>query len=107
MYLRVDQAKPAGLSLHCLVLVRSASEFGYALPRPSLLRHGGILSTRSSTTKIGKIAVAATLVALTHGQLASAAPRMWSMMWSNSLYHRPRLQAWGARSLCEYKPLTP
>jgi hypothetical protein len=33
------------------------------------------LSTRSSTTKIGKIAVAATLVALTHGQLAFAAPR--------------------------------
>jgi hypothetical protein len=36
------------------------------------------LSTRSSTTKIGKIgkiAVVATLVALTHGQLAFAAPR--------------------------------
>jgi hypothetical protein len=33
------------------------------------------LSTRSSTTKIGKIAVAATLVALTHSQLAFAAPR--------------------------------
>jgi hypothetical protein len=32
------------------------------------------LSTRRSATKIGKIAVAATLVALTHGQLASAAP---------------------------------
>jgi hypothetical protein len=30
---------------------------------------------RSSTTKIGKIAVAATLVALTHGQLAFAGPR--------------------------------
>jgi hypothetical protein len=57
------------------VLVKSVSEFGYALPRHSLLRHGGILSTRSSTTKIGKIAVAATLVALTHGQLAFAAPR--------------------------------
>jgi hypothetical protein len=40
----------------------------------SLLHHGGILSTRRSATKIGKIAVAATLVALTHGQLASAAP---------------------------------
>jgi hypothetical protein len=57
------------------VLVRSASEFGDALSRHSLLRHGGILSTRSSTIKIGKIAVAATLVALTHGQLAFAAPR--------------------------------
>jgi hypothetical protein len=40
----------------------------------SLLHHGGILCTRRSATKIGKIAVAATLVALTHGQLASAAP---------------------------------
>jgi hypothetical protein len=43
-------------------------------PDRSLLHHGGILSTRRSATKIGKIAVAATLVALTHGQLASAAP---------------------------------
>jgi hypothetical protein len=40
------------------VLVGFTSEFRHALASHLLLRHGGILSTRSSATKIGKIAVA-------------------------------------------------